>query len=59
MIANSYLTTLYAIYHPRPTYPGFDFEKKAEKTDKKEELKKNNGHNNKQAEEKTDTQKKN
>ena len=61
VIANSYLTTLYAIYHPRPTYPGFDFEKKAEKTDKdkKEEVKKNNGHNNKPAEEKTATSKKN
>lgn len=49
IIANSFLTTLDAIYHPRPKYPGFDFEKKIEK---KEENKKNNGRNNKQAEEK-------
>jgi len=59
VIANSYLITLYAIYHPRPTYPGFDFEKKADKSEKKEEVKKNNGHNNKQAEEKTGTSQKN
>jgi putative nucleotidyltransferase with HDIG domain len=59
VIANSYLTTLYAIYHPRPTYPGFDFEKKTDKSDKKEEVKRNNGHNNKQTEEKTGTKQKN
>ncbi|MDD8021045.1 MAG: HDIG domain-containing protein [Acidobacteriota bacterium] len=65
VIANSYLTTLYAIYHPRPTYPGFDFEKKTDKTektdktDKKEEVKKDNGHNNKQPEEKSGPQEKN
>lgn len=49
VIANSFLITLDAIYHPRPKYPGFDFEKKVEK---KEENKKNNGRNNKQTEEK-------
>ncbi|MCX8161128.1 MAG: HDIG domain-containing protein [Candidatus Saccharicenans sp.] len=49
VIANSFLITLDAIYHPRPKYPGFDFEKKIEK---KEETKKNNGRNNKQVEEK-------
>lgn len=49
VIANSFLITLDAIYHPRPKYPGFDFEKKIEK---KEENKKNNGRNNKQTEEK-------
>ncbi|MBC7349775.1 MAG: HDIG domain-containing protein [Candidatus Aminicenantes bacterium] len=52
VIANSFLTTLDAIYHPRPKYPGFDFEKKIEK---KEENKKNNGRNNKQAEDKPDS----
>lgn len=56
VIANSFLTTLYAIYHPRPKYPGFDFEKKFEK---KEESKKNNGGNNKQAEEKPNSSTKN
>lgn len=50
VIANSFLTTLDAIYHPRPKYPGFDFEKR---TDRKEENKKNNGCNNKQIEEKS------
>ncbi len=49
VIANSFLITLDAIYHPRPKYPGFDFEKQAEK---KEEGKKKNGRNNKQTEEK-------
>ncbi|MFB0566188.1 MAG: HD family phosphohydrolase [Candidatus Aminicenantaceae bacterium] len=27
-IASSFLSTLYTIYHPRPEYPGFDFELK-------------------------------
>jgi uncharacterized domain HDIG len=56
IIANSFLSTLYAIYHPRPTYPGFEFEKK---TEKKEEDKKNNGNNKKPIEEKSGTSKKN
>ncbi|MBC7363173.1 MAG: HDIG domain-containing protein [Candidatus Aminicenantes bacterium] len=47
-VANSFLSTLDAIYHPRPAYPGFDFEKGLEH---KEGVKKNNGGNYKQAEE--------
>jgi hypothetical protein len=54
IIANSFLSTLYAIYHPRPSYPGFDFEKKGE-----EEERKNNGRNNKQTQEKPDSSEKN
>lgn len=56
IIANSFLNTLYAIYHPRPTYPGFEFERK---TEKKEENKKNNGRNYQQTEEKPDPSEKN
>lgn len=56
IIANSFLTTLYAIYHPRPTYPGFEFEKKIEK---KEENKRENGRNYQQTEEKPNSSKKN
>jgi hypothetical protein len=56
IIANSFLTTLHAIYHPRLTYPGFDFEKRIEK---KEEGRKNNGRHNQQTEEKPDTSEKN
>jgi len=26
LVANSFLSTLYTIYHPRVEYPGFDFE---------------------------------
>jgi hypothetical protein len=62
IIANSFLTTLDAIYHPRPQYPGFDFEKRTEKKEefrKNEETKKNNGRNNKPAEEKSNLPDKN
>jgi putative nucleotidyltransferase with HDIG domain len=55
IIANSFLATLYAIYHPRPSYPGFDFEKKEEK---KEGNKKSNGHNHQSTEEKPNSPKK-
>lgn len=30
-IASSFLANLYTIYHPRPSYPGFDFERKNRK----------------------------
>jgi putative nucleotidyltransferase with HDIG domain len=43
-IATSFHSTLYAIYHPRVDYPGFDFEMKKKK--KTSELKKNNGQSN-------------
>ncbi len=55
-VANSFLTTLDAIYHPRPTYPGFDFEKEPEN---KEGGKKNNGGDYKQTEEKSGPNRKN
>lgn len=55
-VANSFLTTLDAIYHPRPTYPGFDFEKGPEN---KEGGKKNNGGDSKQTEEKSGPNRKN
>jgi hypothetical protein len=31
LVANSFLSTLYTIYHPRVEYPGFEFEKKPPK----------------------------
>jgi putative nucleotidyltransferase with HDIG domain len=43
-IATSFHSTLFAIYHPRVDYPGFDFEMKKKK--KSSELKKNNGQGN-------------
>jgi len=55
VVANSFLATLDAIYHPRPTYPGFDFEKTPER---KEGVKKNNGSNHKQTEEKPGAERK-
>ncbi len=62
IIANSFLSTLDAIYHPRPKYPGFDFEKKNDKKEeirKNEETKKNNACNNKPPEEKSNPPDKN
>jgi len=56
IVANSFLSTLYAIYHPRPSYPGFEFEKKSER---KEEERKNNGRNNQQTQKKPDSPEKN
>jgi cyclic-di-AMP phosphodiesterase PgpH len=44
-IATSYHTTLFAIYHPRVEYPGFDFEMKQKK--KTTPAKKSNDRNNK------------
>jgi len=44
-IATSYHTTLFAIYHPRVEYPGFDFEMKRKK--KPAPAKKNDDRNNK------------
>lgn len=51
VIANSFLSTLDAIYHPRPSYPGFNFEKTPEK-ENEEDIRKTNGSNSKQTEEK-------
>jgi hypothetical protein len=62
IIANSFLSTLDAIYHPRPKYPGFDFEKENDKKEeirKNEETKKNNACNNKPPEEKSNPPDKN
>jgi len=56
VVANSFLTTMDAIYHPRPSYPGFDFEKTPEN---KEGARKNNGSNPKQTEEKSGPDRKN
>lgn len=43
-VANSFLTTLYTIYHPRVEYPGFDFEGQKARTNSNH---KNNGRNSK------------
>lgn len=52
-VADSFLETLYTIYHPRVEYPGFDFEmKKKKKTNKKP----NNDRNHKPPEKTKDKQ---
>ena len=45
--ADSFFSILYAVYHPRVEYPGFDFEKKREK--KAASARKDNGRNQQQA----------
>ncbi len=52
-VAESFLDTLYTIYHPRVEYPGFDFEAKAKKKTNK---KPNNDRNHKPPEKTNDKQ---
>ncbi|HOI44581.1 MAG TPA: phosphohydrolase, partial [Candidatus Aminicenantes bacterium] len=46
-VASSFFTILYAVYHPRVEYPGFEFEIKKDK--KPNGAKKTNGRNHQQA----------